>query len=97
MSRRRSLFALATAACLSAFYPSLAHAQQPASPPRIGVLLAASLYEEEMAQAFRQGVLDAGYSERRDVVIEWRSANGDCARIAAPIGGVGCGIASPLI
>jgi putative ABC transport system substrate-binding protein len=32
-------------------------------------------------QAFRQGLLDAGDVEGRDVAIEWRSANGDYARI----------------
>jgi putative ABC transport system substrate-binding protein len=30
---------------------------------------------------FRQGMQEAGYVEGRDVVIEWRSANGDYARI----------------
>ena len=33
------------------------------------------------AQQFRHGLLDAGYAEGRDVVIEWRSANGDFDQI----------------
>jgi ABC-type uncharacterized transport system substrate-binding protein len=37
--------------------------------------------ESKEAQAFRQGLRDAGYAEGRDVVIEWRSANGDYARV----------------
>ena len=36
--------------------------------------------ERKEAQQFRQGLLDAGYTEGRDVVIDWRSANGDYAR-----------------
>jgi putative ABC transport system substrate-binding protein len=56
-------------------------AQQPAAPRRIGVLLVARSPESKEAHAFRQGLLDAGYSEGRDVVIEWRSANGDYDRI----------------
>jgi len=58
----------------------VAHAQ-PASPRYIGVLLATSLPEEKVSQAFRQGLLDAGYAEGRDVVIEWRSAKGDRSRL----------------
>jgi putative ABC transport system substrate-binding protein len=83
VNRRGFTFVLfASAACLGPFgFPSVADAQQPVSPRRIGVLLAASLPEEEMPQAFRQGLIDAGYSEGRDVVIEWRSANGDYTRI----------------
>jgi putative ABC transport system substrate-binding protein len=37
--------------------------------------------EGKEAQAFRQGLRDAGYAEGRDVVIEWRSASGDYARV----------------
>ena len=37
--------------------------------------------ESKEAQAFRQGLRDAGYVEGRDLVIEWRSANGDYARV----------------
>ncbi len=61
--------------------PVKGYPQQPASPRRIGVILGASSPESEVAQAFRQGLLDAGYSEGRDVVIEWRSASGDYARV----------------
>jgi putative ABC transport system substrate-binding protein len=61
--------------------PVKAYAQQPAAPRRIGVLLVIFSPESKEAQAFRQGLLDAGYAEGRDVVIEWRSANGDYARV----------------
>jgi len=65
------------------FKPQRAHAQQPASPRRIGVLLVARSPEHRDVQQFRQGLRDAGYTEGRDVVIEWRSANGDYSRVPA--------------
>jgi putative ABC transport system substrate-binding protein len=58
-------------------------AQQPALPRRIGVLLVAASPEGVLGQQFRQGLAEAGYSEGRDVVIEWRSAAGDFNRVAA--------------
>ena len=61
--------------------PVKGYPQQPASSRRIGVLLVARSPESKEAQAFRQGLQDAGYVEGRDVVIEWRSAKGDYARI----------------
>jgi putative tryptophan/tyrosine transport system substrate-binding protein len=61
--------------------PLAADAQQPVSPRRVGVLLALLGPDSLEAQAFRQGLRDAGYAEGRDVVIEWRSANGDYARL----------------
>ena len=82
MTRRsfaRALTALATGLYLCGLL-SLADAQP--SPRHIGVLTVASSPESREAQAFRQGLRDAGYSEGRDVVIEWQYANGDYARVA---------------
>jgi putative ABC transport system substrate-binding protein len=83
LTRRRLLLALiALATALGLFgLAGGADAQQPASPRRIGVLLGSFLPESKEAQAFRQGLLDAGYADGRDVVIEWRSANGDFSQI----------------
>ena len=63
--------------------PGKAYPQQPGSPRRIGVLLVGFPPESKEAQAFRQGLQDAGYVEGRDVVIEWRFASGDYARVPA--------------
>jgi len=81
--RRGFLFAvLALLASIRSFgLSSTAAAQQPASPRRIGVLLVSFSPESKEAQAFRQGLKDAGYVEGRDVVVEWRYANGDYARV----------------
>ena len=55
---------------------------QPVGPRRrIGVLLVLLSPTGAEAQAFRQGLRDVGYLEGRDVVIEWRSADGDYARL----------------
>src|SRR4249920_2725537 len=82
MRRAFALALVALAACLAPFgVPNAADAQQPAAPRRIGVLLAVHTPESKEAQAFREGLRDAGYSEGRDVVIEWRSAGGDYAKV----------------
>jgi putative ABC transport system substrate-binding protein len=70
----------ALAVCLGpSGFPSPADAQQQASPRRIGILVVAWSPESKEAEQFRQGLRDAGYAERRDVVLEWRFANGDYA------------------
>jgi putative tryptophan/tyrosine transport system substrate-binding protein len=56
---------------------------QPGAPRRIGVLLALVAPDSKEAQAFRQGLRDAGYVEGREVTIDWRSAGGDYARLPA--------------
>ena len=79
LSRRAfvsSLAALAASPAI-AFKPQRAFAQQSAAPRRIGVLLVARTPDSKEVQAFPRGLLDAGYVEGRDVVIEWRVANGD--------------------
>ncbi len=83
MIRDLRLFGLvALIACLGPLgLPSAADAQQSAPPRRIGVLLVGLSPESKEAQAFRQTLRDAEYAEARDVVIEWRFANGDYSQI----------------
>jgi putative ABC transport system substrate-binding protein len=76
--RRREFVALVSGA---AAWPLVARAQQAGSPRRIGVLLVGLSPESKAAQHFRRGLRDAGYSEGRDIVIEWRFANGDYDRV----------------
>jgi ABC-type uncharacterized transport system substrate-binding protein len=52
-----------------------------AAPRRIGVLLVGLSPDSKEAKRFRLGLRDAGYSDGRDVLIEWRSANGDYDRV----------------
>jgi ABC-type uncharacterized transport system substrate-binding protein len=75
----RRAFVTGLGAVLAA--PLGAEAQQPATPRRVGVLLALLSPDSKEAQAFRQGLWDAGYGEGREVAIEWRSANGNYARL----------------
>jgi putative ABC transport system substrate-binding protein len=54
-----------------------AEAQQPAKIPRIGFLTSASLSDESpRLEEFRQGLRDLGYVEGKNIVIEWRRAEG---------------------
>ena len=61
--------------------PLTARAQQAAPPPHIGVVLVGLSPDSKELKNFRLGLRDAGYSEGRDVVIEWRLANGDYDRV----------------
>jgi putative ABC transport system substrate-binding protein len=82
VTRRHLLLAIFSVACLWPFgFPSIADAQQPALPRHIGVLFVAHSPGDEELQTFRQGLRDAGYSEGRDLVIEWRFTKGDYARV----------------
>jgi putative tryptophan/tyrosine transport system substrate-binding protein len=76
--RRREFVTLLGGA---AAWPLAARAQQPDRMRRIGVLLVGLSPESKEAKHFRLGLRDAGYSEGRDVIIEWRSANGDYDRV----------------
>ena len=81
MNRRKLITLLGGAA---AAWPLAARAQQRVtSPRRIGVLLVGLSPESKQVKQFRLGLRDAGYSEGRDVVIEWRSASGDYDRVPA--------------
>jgi putative ABC transport system substrate-binding protein len=56
----------------------LADAQQPVKVPRIGYLHPGSAATASAArmEAFRQGLRDLGYFEGKNIVIEWRYAEG---------------------
>ena len=62
-------------------FAAASYGEPPVAAHHIGVLLVAHSAESEVAQAFRQGLRDAGYSEGRDVLVEWRSPNGDYSRV----------------
>jgi ABC-type uncharacterized transport system substrate-binding protein len=64
-----------------ATWPVLAQAQQKTLPRRVGVLLVGFSPDSKAAKYFREGLRDAGYTEGRDVIIEWRSADGDYSRV----------------
>src|SRR5207342_3618377 len=61
-----------------------AEAQQPAKIPRIGYLSGNSLSAiVARAEAFRQGLRELGYVEGKNIIIEWRSAEGKPDRLPA--------------
>ena len=63
---------------------SLAGAQQPTKIPQIGFLFVSSLPSNSARiEAFRQGLRALGYVEGKNIVIEWRSAEGRPDRVPA--------------
>jgi ABC-type uncharacterized transport system substrate-binding protein len=64
-----------------------AAAQQPTKIARIGYLAPASLSAlAARTEAFRHGLRDLGYVEGKNIVIEWRSADGKLDRLPALAG-----------
>src|SRR4029077_8392786 len=62
----------------------LAEAEQSGKIPRIGYLGATSLSaNSERIAAFRQGLRELGYVEGKNIVIEWRYAEGKLDRLPA--------------
>src|SRR5262245_22120596 len=61
-----------------------AEAQQPGKVPRIGLLIASSpLPASPRTEAFRQGLRELGYIEGKNIVIEYRYAEGKPDRLPA--------------
>jgi putative ABC transport system substrate-binding protein len=80
---RTSRLVLGSALTLSLLAaPFLAHGQSPTKAPRIGYLGSSSpSLEPHYVQAFRQRLRDLGYVEGRDIVIEFRWAEGRDERL----------------
>jgi putative tryptophan/tyrosine transport system substrate-binding protein len=78
--RRREFITLFGAATLTS--PVAAQVRQPA-PPVVGFLNSGSAAQSgELAAAFSHGLSDAGFVDGRNVVIEYRWAQGDYARLS---------------
>ena len=83
MDRRRFLLTSLAGAVAP---PLAAEGQQAGKIPRIGFLVAASASDpsfERWIEAFRQGLRDLGYVEGRNIVIEYRYADGKYERLPA--------------
>ena len=79
MNTRRDFITLLGGA--AATWPVVARAQQPAMPV-IGVARIATRGESaNLEQAFRQGLMQAGYVDNQNVAIEWRYAEGHYERL----------------
>ena len=79
---RRAFLARTGAVLLAA--PFAAEAQQAGKVARIGFLVTGSLESREaraILDAFRQGLLERGYVEGQNIVIEYRSADGKIERL----------------
>jgi len=78
MTKKIILFAL----CFMLLAPcSAVEAQQPTKVPHIGFLLDAPVSAmAARVEGFRQGLRDLGYVEGKNIVIEWRSAEGNSDR-----------------
>jgi putative ABC transport system substrate-binding protein len=75
---KKKILLLALTTLLVVLIQSAAEAQQPTKVPRIGYLTNASLSANPARiEAFRQGLRELGYLEGKNIVIEWRSAEGN--------------------
>ena len=81
MIDRRTFLAGTGVALLAA--PFAAEAQQAAKVARIGFLATNLAASPHLQEAFRQGLRDLGYVEGRNVVIEYRDAEGKFERLPA--------------
>jgi len=79
--KRREFIALLSGTAVA--WPLGARAQPTAKMPRIGYLPANLAASPHLTEAFLQGLRDLGYAEGRNVVIEYRDAEGKYERLPA--------------
>ena len=78
---RRSFYSLALSALLFALCLS-AEAQRPGKIPRIGILeYRGASNRQQVWEAFQQGLRELGYIEGKNIIIEYRYAEGNIQRL----------------
>src|SRR5215831_8483567 len=80
---RRVFIGVVGGSILAGSGPLAVEAQQAAKVARIGYLSTNLAVTPHIQEAFRQGLRDLGYVEGRDVVIEYRDAEGQPERVPA--------------
>jgi len=86
--RRRTLVPALLAVLVLFAAPVLAQQPLPARVPRVGILTPAESDQTPIFEAFRRGLKDLGYTEGRNIAVEFRSARGNSAllpRLAAEL------------
>jgi putative ABC transport system substrate-binding protein len=79
--KSKSLFCLLATILLT---PAFSAEAQPAKTPRIGYLTGSSISViTDRTEAFRQGLRELGYVDGKNIVIEWKSAEGKIDRLPA--------------
>ena len=81
-SQYEASLALRYAPCSLRLCPS-AQAQQPKKVPRLGYLSVGPASDPARGEAFREGLRELGYLEGKNIVIEWRYAEGKRDRLPA--------------
>ena len=75
--KKKTIVVLALCAVLATLCFS-ANAQQPTKIPRIGYLFGSSLSANKTRiEAFQRGLRDLGYVEGKNIIVEWRGADGN--------------------
>src|SRR3954453_19042660 len=77
--RRRDFITLLGVA---AAWPVVAHAQQPAKMPRLGILLYSTPQADPQMESLRRGLRDLGYVAGQKLAIEYRYAEGKPERLS---------------
>ena len=76
---RKGFFCLLATVLLTTY--SLAEAQQPGKIPRIGYVTTSGETSTPNLEAFRQGLRDLGYIDGKNILLEYRSAEGKLDRL----------------
>jgi putative ABC transport system substrate-binding protein len=79
--KRRDVLTLFGGAAMA--WPAAAWSQQRAALPRVGVLLYSSPHDDPQMEALRRGLQDLGYVEGRNIIFEYRYAEGRPERLPA--------------